>query len=849
VYPNLGNHSTSATTWRKNVSKAKKKSTELSVSKLRWKCPVDELDFTTTEDLQPSKEIIGQERALRAIRLGLDMESPGYNIYVAGFVGTGRNTTIKRLLEELDKGETPPDDLCYVHNFRNPDMPSLIALPATNGKCLRNDMNLLIETLQRNIPLIFENEHYEESKKKLVESFKEREKELLKALEKQVEEQGFVLAQIQTGPYTRPDVVPVVEENAVSLETLEKHVEEGKLAQEELDKKREQYKQLSEELEATFKDVRKIEKEMKTEVDRFEMQAVMPLVKDAIGELIQKYADYRKLVSYFEDVEKDIIENIDTFKPRGEQPAMLTPFAPMQPATEEFLEYRVNVLVDNSDTEGRPVVNETTPNYRNLFGAIERVVGKFGEVRSDFTRVKAGSLLRANGGYLVLNALDVLIEPGVWQSLKRTIRNRTIEIQPYDPFYLFAGTSLKPEPVEFQLKIVMIGDAYLYNLLYTYDEDFKKIFKIKADFDTVMPRSKEAIQDYARFVAKVCSDEQHAHFDKSGVAAVAEYGARLAGNREKLTTRFLKIVDIARESCYWASRDDAGSVEARHVEKAIEEKVYRVKLVEEKIQELIDRDVLMIDIDGEKVGQVNGLAVYDLGDHVFGKPSKITCQTSMGRAGIINIEREANLSGRTHDKGILILSGYIRAMYARHRPLTLSASLCFEQSYTGVEGDSASAAELFAFLSSLSEIPLRQDMAVTGSVNQKGDIQPIGGVNEKIEGFFDVCSSKGLTGKQGVVIPGRNVDDLMLRTDVVEAVEKGKFHVHAIMTVEEGIEILTGKPAGRRKADGSYPKGTVNFQVDKKLTELSDRMKQFGEKAKSESEEEEEETSEGQKKS
>ncbi|KPJ61608.1 MAG: ATP-dependent protease [Latescibacteria bacterium DG_63] len=820
------------------MSEVRKKFKEVPVSKLRWKCPVSRLDFSSTKDVQPSTEIIGQKRALRAIRLGLDIESPGYNIYVAGFVGTGRNTTIKRLLEELDKEQTPPDDLCYVHNFRNPDMPTLIALAAARGKGLRNDMNLLIETLQRNIPLIFENENYQESKKKLVESFKEREKELLKTLEKQVEEQGFVLAQVQTGPYTRPEVVPVVEENPVALETLEKYVEEGKYEQKELEKKKEQYKHLSEELEATFKDVRKIEKEMRQQVERFDMQAVMPLVKDAIGELIQKYADYRKLVSYFEDVEKDIIENIDKFKPRTEQPTVLSPFMPMQPVADEFLEYRVNVLVDNSDTKGRPVIIETTPNHRNLFGAIERVVGRYGEVRSDFTRVKAGSLLRANGGYLVLNALDVLIEPGVWYALKRTIRNRIIELQPYDPFYLFAGTSLKPEPVDFQLKIVMIGDAYLYHLLYTYDEDFKKMFKIKADFDTVMPRSKDAVRDYARFIARVCSEEGHPHFDKTGIAAIAEYGARLAGNPEKLTTRFLKIVDIAREACYWALKDRSKLVEAQHVEQAINEKVYRVKLVEEKIQELIERGVLMIDIDGKRVGQVNGLSIYDLGYHVFGRPSKITSQTSMGRAGIINIEREANLSGSTHDKGVLILTGYIRAMYARHRPLTLSASLCFEQSYTGVEGDSASTAELFAFLSSLSEIPLRQDIAVTGSVNQKGEVQPIGGVNEKIEGFFDVCKAKGLTGKQGVIIPGRNVDDLMLRTDVVEAVRKGKFHVYPIMTVEEGIEILTGMPAGKRRKDGTYLKGTVNFHVDRKLTELSEKMKKFSEKAKPEIEEE-----------
>ncbi|MCX5801630.1 MAG: ATP-binding protein [Candidatus Eisenbacteria bacterium] len=810
---------------------------EVPVSKLRWKCPIEKLDFNSTKDVEPCTKIIGQERALKAVRLGLEIESAGFNIYVAGFVGTGRNSTIKRLLEELEKGETPPDDLCYVNNFKNPDVPTLITLPAGKGKVLRRDINLLIETLRRNVPLIFEDERYQENKKKLLESFKSKEKEILKALEKRVETDGFVLAQVQTGPFTRPEVLPVVGENAVSMETLEKYVEEGKYKQEDLDQKKVQYEHLSGDLEAAFKDVRKIEKQMKAELDNFDMVAVMPLVKDAIGELKQKYAKYPKLLVYVEEVQTDIIQNIDKFKPKVEQPAMLAPFMPFQPRTDEFLEYEVNVVVDNSEIKGRPVIIETTPTYRNLFGSIERVVGRFGEWKSDFTRIKAGSLMKANGGYLVLNALDVLTEPGAWNALKRTIRNRIIEMQPYDPFYLFGGTSLKPEPVDFKLKVVMIGDAYLYSLLYAYDEDFRKTFKIKADFDTVMKRSKDTIYDYACFIAKVCRDEGLRHFDKSGVAAVAEYAVRLAGNQEKLTARFLQIADIVKEANYWASKDRGELVQGKHVERAIYEKIYRVKLIEEKIQELIERGILMIDIEGASVGQVNGLAVYDLGDHVFAKPSKITAQTSLGRAGIINIEREANLSGRTHDKGVLIMTGYVRAMYARKRPLTLSASLCFEQSYAGVEGDSASAAELFAFMSSLAEVPLRQDIAVTGSVNQKGEIQPIGGVNEKIEGFFDVCKANELTGTQGVIIPERNVQELMLRNDVVQAAQEGKFHIYTMKKVEDGIAILTGMPAGERGKNGEYPKGTVNHLVDKKLLQMSEQMKEFGEKSRGEEEE------------
>lgn len=484
-----------------------KKYPEVPVSKLRWKCPLDKLEFNSTKDVEPCTKIIGQERALKAVRLGLEIESAGYNIYVAGFVGTGRNTTIKRLLEELEKGETPPNDLCYVNNFKNPDVPTLISLPAGQGKTFKHDMNLLIETLRRNVPLIFEDERYQENKKKLLESFKNKEKEILKALEKRVEAEGFVLAQVQSGPFTRPEVLPVFAENAVSLETLEKYVEEGKYKQEDLDKKKEQYETLTDELESTFKEVRKIEKQMKVEVDNFDMLAVMPMVKDAIGEMKQKYGKHKKVCVYLDEVQTDITQNIEKFKPKPEQPPMLVPFMPYQPRTDDFLEYDVNVVVDNSDTKGRPVIIETTPTYRNLFGSIERVVGRFGEWRSDFTRIKAGSLMRANGGYLVLNALDVLIEPGVWAALKRTIRNRIIEMQPYDPFYLFGGTALKPEPVDFKLKVVMIGDTYVYSLLHAYDEDFRKTFKVKADFDTVMKRNKDAVVDYACFIARVCVDE------------------------------------------------------------------------------------------------------------------------------------------------------------------------------------------------------------------------------------------------------------------------------------------------------------------------------------------------------
>ena len=474
------------------------------------------------------------------------------------------------------------------------------------------------------------------------------------------------------------------------------------------------------------------------------------------------------------------------------------------------------------------MIIETSPTYRNLFGTVERSIDRLGGIwKTDFSKIKGGSFLQANGGYLVLNALDVFIEPGVWLALKRTLRNRTMEMHSFDPFYLFASSALKPEPIDVKVKVVMIGDARLYWMLYVMDEDFKKIFKIKAEFDTLTDRKEETQLQYASFIRKICQEEKLLPFDRTGVTAVIEYGVRLAGRQKKLSTEFHRIGDVIREAHYWAKKENSEKVTEAHVEKAIEEGIFRRRMVEDKIQELIEDGFIMIDSDGASVGQVNGLSVYDMGEYAFGKPSRITAKTSMGKAGIINIEREADLSGRTHNKGVLILAGYLRGKYAQDKPLTLTASLCFEQSYSGVEGDSASSTEVYAILSSLANLPLRQDIAVTGSVNQNGEIQPIGGVNQKIEGFFDVCRSRGLTGKQGVMIPHQNAGDLMLRKDVVEAVASGQFHIYPVQTVDQGITILTGVAAGEKSPDGAYPGETVNFRVDERLKELAQKMRMF----------------------
>jgi ATP-dependent Lon protease len=554
--------------------------------------------------------------------------------------------------------------------------------------------------------------------------------------------------------------------------------------------------------------------------------AISHRVEGAIGDIREKYKQ-PKIATYLDEVKDSILDNPSRFQPKAETPQLPIPGLALPAPVDTFIEFQVNVLVDNSETKGAPVIVETSPTYRNLFGTIERSWGMGGVFRTDFTKIKSGSFLRASGGYLVLNAIDVFIEPGVWIALKRTLRNRSMEMQSFDPFYLFASSALKPEPIEVRVKVVMIGDAYLYETLYAVDEDFKKVFKIKADFDTVMERKEETQLQYASFIRKICHDENLLPFDRSGVAAVIEYGVRLAGRQKKLSTEFHRITDIIREASYWAKKDNSDMVYEKQVEQAILEKIYRKRMVEDKIQEMIDDGIILIDADGAKVGQVNGLSVYDMGEYAFGKPSRITAKTSMGKGGIVNIEREADLSGRTHNKGVLILGGYLRGKYAQDKPLTLTASLAFEQSYAGVDGDSASSTEVYAILSSLSGLPLRQDIAVTGSVSQNGEVQPIGGVNQKIEGFFEVCRNRGLTGRQGVMIPHQNVGGLMLRKDVVEAVVAGKFHIYPVQSIDRGIEILTGLAAGEKGEDGTYPVGTVNNLVDQKLRELARRMKEF----------------------
>jgi ATP-dependent Lon protease len=791
--------------------------TELAPDQLRWNCCPDLVPVESSAEVSPCQEIIGQERALRAIQTGLDIKSLGYNIFITGMVGTGRTTTVKQLLDQLEKGDKTPDDILYVNNFKYPDEPVLVMLPAGRGKAFGQAMAKLIGLLKTNIPSLLKSPYYAEKRDGVVEAQQKKQRDLLQSFEAEVAEQGFSVIQVQMGMFSRPDLIPVIEGQPLPFPKIESLVKEKKLPKETLDALREKYGKLTSKLEDIFERLKEIDEETRALLRGWDEESITPVIKGAIDEVREAFP-FPKIGAYLDEVERELVRSLDAFKDQKKEE---------KEAAEDLLEYRVNLLVDNSDQKGAPVVMETNPNYVNLFGSIESSVSRAGVSLTDFTMIKAGSFLKANGGYLVINVLDALVEPGVWATLKRTLRNQIFEIQNYLQMYLFSNARLKPESVRADVKVVMIGDAAIFNLLYFADGDFKKIFKIKAEFDSEMAKDEKSFTDYVRFIKKICDDDGLLPLDKEGIGALIEYSTRIAGRQGKLSTRFHVIADVIRESSYWARRAGRTDVGREHVEKAIAERFERVSLIEDKIQEMIEEGTILIDTDGAVVGQVNGLSVYDMGQFMFGKPARITARTSMGRAGVINIEREADLSGPTHNKGVLILGGYLRGKYATRRPMSLTASLAFEQSYGGVDGDSASSTEVYALLSSLSGLPIRQDLAVTGSLSQRGEIQPIGGVNEKIEGFFDVCRAKGLTGTQGVLIPHQNARNLMLRSDVVAAVKDGKFHVYPVRTIDEGIEILTGVEAGTPEADGGYPEGTVHGLVDRELQRLAKGLASF----------------------
>lgn len=805
----------------------RKQVSSLKPEKLRWKCDPESLKALTVSGGRVCPDIIGQKRAVNALRLGFDIESQGYNIFVNGLVGTGRKTAIKCLLEETRRIKRIPDDKLYVNNFKNSDKPRLIRLPAGKGKKFKKDMEGFIEYLENTIPELFESEDYQNRKKEIIESIKTKQKKIIKGFESDIHRENFALIQMQFGTFTRPVVLPLIDKKPTNFDQLNVLAEEGKIKKDELERIEKKHLELSEKLDTILKEMKDLEGEVRQKIKILDQEIIHPLIKIRIDEIRARYKS-EKIDGYLDEVRESVEDNLGKFLKQPDDQSQTIMGIPMPGKDKDpFLEYQVNLLVDNCSCKRAPVIFETSPTYANLFGTIEVTPNRYGFSKTDFTRIKAGSILQADGGFLILEALDLLIEPGVWPAFKRTLRNRKVEIQVYAPIYMISISGMKPEPIDIDVKVAIVGDSFLFNLLYTRDEDFKKIFKLRADFDSVMKLNQESLIDYQNFIGRIASTEDLMDFNRKAMASVVEYGVRLAGKQGRISTQFNQVADILREANYWAKKEKSSRVSEKHVKKAIREKQDRSRLIEEKIQEMIDEGTIMIDTRGSKVGQVNGLSVYDMGDYSFGKPSRITAIASVGESGIINIEREAELSGRIHNKGVLIIAGYLRSRFAQDKPLAVSASLCFEQSYSGVEGDSASSTEIYALLSTLSGLPIRQDIAVTGSVNQKGEIQPIGGVNQKVEGFFKVCRSKGLTGTQGVLIPHQNVSDLMLDMEVVDAVRQGKFHVYPVETIDQGIEILTGVPAGQPGSDGRFPDGTVNALADDKLREFASIWKQY----------------------
>jgi len=808
------------------------KLTELPAAKLRWRCELSRIPFETTAQAELREGFIGQERALRALKMGAELSAPGYNVFVCGLAGTSRGGTIARMVEELHPPTKESLDRCYVNNFKLTDRPRLLALPRGQANAFKKDMQAGIDFLRRRIPQVFEGEPFQRQKGRIVERFTVREKELMDDFTRRIAREQFALGHMQVGAVALPEIFPVLEGQMVPIEDISKMVHEGKLESpvaEDIERKYEQFRQ---EFTVVYRKTLTLSRELASELSYLEQEAASVLVDGVIEELKEKYAG-PNIAEYLEEVRHHLLDNLDPFKERegeGEHDEETPDGLPKAQGGQErdpFRVYGVNVILAHSDGDKSPVIFETTPTYANLFGTIQRAYDTRGGWTSDFMDLRAGSLLRADGGFLIMYSLEALSEVGVWRALKRTLNHNRLEIQPLEMFYPFGGSAQKPEAIDINVKVILIGDRSLYELLYEYEEDFRKIFKVRVEFDEEMAMSDGVIAEYAGRLRALSEKENLYPFDRGAFAAMLEYGVRQAGRRNKVTARFIDIADLAREAHYAAAAAGESVVRAAHVRGALSSKMERHNLIETRIREMIQEGTLLVDVEGTRVGQVNGLSVLEIGGYSFGKPVRITATAALGKAGLINIEREANLSGRFHDKGMHIIAGYLRSKFAQDKPLSLAASICFEQSYSGVDGDSASSTEIYALASALSGLPLRQDIAVTGSINQQGDIQAIGGVNEKIEGFFDVCCIKGLTGTQGVMMPESNVEDLMLREDVLEAVAAGKFHIWPIAKVEQGIELLTGTTAGQRNGEGKFDPGTVFALMDERLRDMAKTLKEF----------------------
>ncbi|MHB0876927.1 MAG: Lon protease family protein [Anaerolineae bacterium] len=781
----------------------------VSPEQLHRYCDPGSLPFASTAELPDLQEIIGQERATRAIEFGTGVRSFGYNIYVMGPPGAGKTTTVTEYLRRRAESAAVPSDWLYVHNFLVPYRPNALQLPAGRGRPFQRAMEQLVRSLGDDLPRAYESDLYREHASRLRLGLDQARNEHLRRLQAFAEERGFAIVRTPSGLAFAPskDGKLLEPEQIEALPPAEQQrLEAGQ-------------PELQEALERTLHDVREVERGAKRQQQDLDRDVARSTIAPLLEPIIAEFGTLPEVAEYLEQVRNDIVENAESFKSAPEDGDKATSAQAAGPGAD-YVRYQVNVAVDNSQRQGAPIVLETSPSFFNLMGRVEHRA-EMGALVTDHTMIRPGSLHTANGGYLVVEVAALLRDPSAWEALKRCLRQREIRIESVrQDFSAISTTGLTPEPIPLDVKVILVGDVATYYLLYAADPDFQKLFKVRADFAVDMEWSPTNVGHYAAFIARRCREEGLLHFDATGVAKVVEYGARLASDTAKLSTQFSLVGDVVSEAAFWAQQEGHQLVTGADVCRAVEERVYRASQMQERVREAVTSGTICIDTAGAVVGQVNGLAVLALGDHMFGQPSRITASVYMGERGLVNIEREAKLSGPIHDKGMLILTGYLGGKYAHDNPLSLSAAIAFEQSYDGIDGDSASSTELYALLSALSGAPIKQGIAVTGSVDQRGQVQPIGGLCEKVEGFYDVCRAKGLSGEQGVLMPRRNLRQLMLRDDVVEAVRQGQFHLWAVDSIDEGIEILTGVPAGAEQ-QGEYPDGSIHGLAKQHLRRLT----------------------------
>ena len=781
---------------------------ELVPSALTKKCNLRLLPFENTSEVEPLKGMIGQERVMKAMEFGLHIKSFGYNIYMSGAPGTGKISYAKEIITERAANEPTPDDICYAYNFLYPDQPIMLSFPAGTGHLFVVDIEELVKDLKNEIPRVFASSDYEKQKQRILEKFKQDRDGMLEKLNQLAAENNFIIKWTNTGFMSVPliDGKAINEQDYLSLEEDVRKV---------VDRKSELVNKHALDV---MKKIIKREKKLKNEIDSLDEKTALFIVDNRVSDIKATYAENIQAIDYLDALKNDIVMNLQLFKDVDEEKQDLPAF--LQPNKDAvFTKYKINLIVDNSNLKGAPVIVETNPTYYNLIGRVE-YENNMGVATTNFMKIKAGALHKANGGYLVIEVKDLLMNPQAYEVLKRSIKNEVITIEALgDQMGIIATSSLRPEPVPLKTKIIVVGSPHIYQVLFHYDEDFNELFKIKADFNALMDFNPENVKKMSQFIASHCIQEKLKHFDKKAVGRIIEFSCKLAGSQDKLITRFNEIVEMLHEANAFCEKDKLKFVQRKHIDMAYKERIHRLNKYEEMIDEMHDKGTLMIETSGEAIGQINGLSVLSLGDYTFGKPSKITVNTWAGKRGIVNIEREIDMSGKTHSKGVLILSSFFGEKFAQKCSLSFSASICFEQLYDGVDGDSASSTELYALLSSLTGLPIRQSLAVTGSVNQKGEIQPIGGVNYKIEGFYRLCKKRGLDGSHGVMIPEQNVTDLMLEEEIVNAVRNGKFHIYPIKTIKEGIELLTGIPAGTVNENGKSDSETVFGKVITKLKE------------------------------